>query len=172
MAISGYLSSGAILRKSFHQGVSDRAMQLVLPMLFWCALIWISKAAVMSSANSLTSGMLDFFREFIGTYWFIWAAFASFVLIKLLTTFNGSSVWIIGASAIAIAFAPVPWSITPLVRYAYPFFCLGFLFAQPIGWQQLASGATRLFLWCYFLWLSSCAFLLGERRRTSTTISF
>lgn len=156
MAISGYLSSGAILRKSFRQGVSDRAVQLVLPMLFWCALIWISKAAVMSSANSLTSGMLDFFREFIGTYWFIWAAFASFVLIKLLTTFNGSSVWIIGASAIAIAFAPVPWSIAPLVRYTYPFFCLGFLFAQPIGWQ---AASIRRHKAIFVVLLSMAAFM-------------
>ncbi|MER9864150.1 nodulation factor fucose acetyltransferase NolL [Mesorhizobium sp. M0185] len=155
MAISGYLSSGAILRKSFPQGVIDRARQLVLPM-FWCALIWLSKAALMSSTTSLSGGMLDFLREFIGTYWFIWAAFASFVLIKLLTTFNGSSVWIIGASAIAIAFAPVPWSITPLVRYTYPFFCLGFLFAQPIGWQ---AASIRRHKAIFVVLLSMAAFM-------------
>ncbi|GLS32292.1 hypothetical protein GCM10007937_40020 [Mesorhizobium albiziae] len=42
---------------------------------------------------------------------------------------------IIGASAIVVAFVPITLSIAPLVRYTYPFFCLGFLFAQSIAWQ-------------------------------------
>ncbi|NRP75980.1 hypothetical protein ILFOPFJJ_06904 [Ensifer psoraleae] len=146
MAISGYFSSGAILRRSFTQGVSNRAMQLLLPMLFWCALIWMLKAAVSFPATSLTGGMLDFSRELIGTYWFIWAAFASFLLVKLLTAFNRLSSWIISASAIAVAFAPITWSITPLVRYTYPFYCLGFLFAQPIGWQTSGIGRYKSIL--------------------------
>ncbi|MET2831094.1 nodulation factor fucose acetyltransferase NolL [Mesorhizobium shangrilense] len=161
MAISGYLSSGAILRKSFTRGVSDRAMQLLLPMLVWCALIWISKSAVVSQTGGLAGGMLDFSKEFIGTYWFMWAAFASFLLIKLLTTFNHLSMWIIGASAIAVAFLPLTSSIMPLVRYTYPFFCFGFLFAQSTAWltsiilrpktllMALLSMATFL---CFLAW--------------------
>lgn len=136
MAISGYLSSGAILRKSFTQGVGERAMQLLLPMLFWCTLIWTLKSAVIFPTKSLTDTLLDLSTEVIGTYWFIWAAFISFILIRVLTTFNRLSMWIISASAIAVAFAPITLSITPLLKYTYPFYCLGFLFAQPIGWQN------------------------------------
>ncbi|TIL79370.1 MAG: acyltransferase family protein [Mesorhizobium sp.] len=136
MAISGYLSSGAIWRKPFIQGVGNRATQLLLPMLFWCALIWTLKSAVMVPAKSLTGGLSDLSTEVIGTYWFIWAAFISFVLVKFFTTFNRLSMWIISASAIAVAFAPITSSIIPSLRYTYPFYCLGFFFAQSKGWQE------------------------------------
>jgi fucose 4-O-acetylase-like acetyltransferase len=137
MAISGYVSSGAILRKPFIQGVGNRATQLLLPMLFWCALIWTLKSAMIPPTTSLTDGLLDFSKELIGTYWFIWAAFISFILIRLFTISNRVSMWIISASAIAVACAPITLSIAPSLRYTYPFYCLGFLLAQPIGWQKI-----------------------------------
>ncbi|XIA67596.1 nodulation factor fucose acetyltransferase NolL [Bradyrhizobium sp. TZ2] len=136
MAISGYLSSKALLRKSFTRGVSERAMQLLLPMLFWCALVEIAKLAVLSPVTSVTGGLSDFSRELIGTYWFIWAAFTSFLFIKLLAVFNRLSIWIVCASAIAVAFVPVTVSIAPLVRFTYPFFCLGFLLSQANEWPM------------------------------------
>ncbi|TGQ19050.1 nodulation factor fucose acetyltransferase NolL [Mesorhizobium sp. M00.F.Ca.ET.217.01.1.1] len=136
IAISGYLSAGAILRKPFIQGVGNRATQLLLPMLFWCALIWTLKCTVMVPAQSLTDGFLGLLNEVIGTYWFIWAAFISFILVKLFTTFNRLSIWIISASAIAVAIVPITSSIIPSLRYTYPFYCLGFFFAQSSGWKE------------------------------------
>ncbi|MCA1370296.1 acyltransferase family protein [Bradyrhizobium sp. BRP14] len=133
MGISGYLSSGAVLRRSFIHSASDRARQLLLPMLFWCGLIWAVKFFFVSHPSSFTANLLDFWKELIGTYWFIWAAFFSSLLVRLLASFNRFSIWIIGASAIVVASVPVTVSIIPLVRYTYPFFCLGFLFAQGIA---------------------------------------
>ncbi|PBC04200.1 nodulation factor fucose acetyltransferase NolL [Mesorhizobium sp. WSM3860] len=156
MAISGYLSSGAILRKPFIQAVSDRATQLLLPMLFWCALIWTLKSTVMVPPKSLTDGFLGLLTEVIGTYWFIWAAFISFILVKFFTTFNRLSMWIIGASAIAIAIAPITSSIIPSIRYTYPFYCLGFFFAQSKGWQESIIWANK----SIFLFLLSIAALI------------
>ncbi|PBB52338.1 MULTISPECIES: nodulation factor fucose acetyltransferase NolL [Mesorhizobium] len=136
MAISGYVSSGAILRKTFIQGVRNRAVQLLLPMFLWCAFIFALKSAMIYPTKSLTGVLLDISKEVIGTYWFIWAAFISFVLVRFFATFNRLSMWIISASAIGVALAPITLSITPSLRYTYPFYCLGFLFAQPIGWQK------------------------------------
>ncbi|PBB39741.1 nodulation factor fucose acetyltransferase NolL [Mesorhizobium sp. WSM3868] len=153
MAISGYLSSAAILRKPFIQGVRNRATQLLLPMLFWCALIWTLKSTVMVPTKSLTGGLLDLLNEVIGTYWFIWAAFTSFVLVKFFTTFNRLSMWIISASAIAVAIAPITSSIIPSLRYTYPFYCLGFFFAQSKGWQESISWTHK----SIFLFLLSIA---------------
>ncbi|ANN60718.1 acyltransferase family protein [Mesorhizobium loti] len=160
MAISGYLSSGAIFRKSFNQGIGDRATQLLLPMLFWCVLIWALKSAVSFPTESFTKGLLDLSTEVVGTYWFIWAAFISFFLIRLLTTFSRLSIWIIGLSAIVVALAPVTFSITPLLRYTYPFYCLGFLCAQSAGWQNsiiwrnksISLGLLSISAFICFLW--------------------
>ncbi|MBB6414014.1 nodulation factor fucose acetyltransferase NolL [Mesorhizobium sangaii] len=140
MAVSGYLSSGAILRKSFGQAVGDRAMQLLLPMVVWCALICALKSTFVSPPRSLSDELWDFSREFTGTYWFIWAAFASFLLIKFLITFSRLSMWIISASAVVVAFLPITLSIVPLARYTYAFFCLGFLFSSR---PQLTSVIVR-----------------------------
>ncbi|WP_404928059.1 nodulation factor fucose acetyltransferase NolL [Mesorhizobium sp. ORM16] len=133
MAISGYVSSAAVFRKPFTQGVRDRAVQLLLPMFVWCAFIFAIKSATIYPTKSQTGVLLDLSKEVIGTYWFIWAAFISFVLVRVFATSKWLPMWIISASAIGIAFAPITLSITPLVRYTYPFYCLGVLFAQPIG---------------------------------------
>lgn len=130
MAISGYLSAGAVLRKSLVRGVRDRGAQLILPGLFWCALIVATKLTVLSRSSGIAAGLLDFVREFTGTYWFLWAAFFSFLLVKLLAMFKGPHLWIIGASAIVFALVPITTSIAPLVRYTYPFFCLGVIAAS------------------------------------------
>ncbi|AMY03382.1 nodulation factor fucose acetyltransferase NolL [Mesorhizobium ciceri] len=136
MAISGYVSSGAIFQKPFTQGVRDRAVQLLLPMFVWCAFIFALKSATIYPTKSQTDVLLDLSKEVIGTYWFIWAAFISFVLVRVFATSKRLPMWIISASAIGVAFAPITLSITPLVRYTYPFYCLGVLFAQPIGWHK------------------------------------
>ncbi|WP_404294583.1 nodulation factor fucose acetyltransferase NolL (plasmid) [Microvirga sp. RSM25] len=130
MAISGYLCSGTLLRKSFTRSITDRAKQLLLPMLFWCTFIETAKLAVFSPVSSATAGLIDLSKEFIGTYWFLWATFVSFLVIKVLTMCNRLSNWIICMSAIGVACMPVTFSIAPLIRYTYLFFCLGFLLAQ------------------------------------------
>ncbi|MGY8666982.1 nodulation factor fucose acetyltransferase NolL, partial [Bradyrhizobium sp. UFLA05-109] len=138
MAISGYLSSGALLRKPFARSVKDRAVQLLLPMLFWCAFTEAAKLAAFSPAPGVASGVLDFSREFAGTYWFIWATFVSFFVVGLLIVANLGSTWMISMSAVLIALAPVTFSIAPLIRYTYPFFFLGFLLARSSDWRTSA----------------------------------
>ncbi|MGY4509397.1 nodulation factor fucose acetyltransferase NolL [Bradyrhizobium sp. USDA 3650] len=129
MAISGYLSSRSLLQKSFTQAAIARATQLLLPMLFWWALMETAKSAALWRATSLTTGLLEFVDDLAGTYWFIWATFVSYLLIKILTRLSHRSL-VISGSAILIALVPLTFSISPLIRFTYPFFCLGFLFAQ------------------------------------------
>ncbi|KWV58112.1 nodulation protein NolL [Bradyrhizobium macuxiense] len=129
MAISGYLSSRALLRKSFARSVNERAIQLLLPTLFWYALLETAKVAVFLPSSSIVD--VDVLNDLVGSYWFIWATFASFLVVKVLVTiFRRSSMWIVCMSAIAVAVLPVTFSIVPLIRYTYPFFCLGFLLSQ------------------------------------------
>lgn len=129
MAISGYLSSRSLLQKSFTQAASDRAKQLLLPMLFWWTFMETAKLAALWRAPSLTSGLLEFVDDFAGTYWFIWATFISYLLLKISTRLNHQS-WVISGLAILVALAPLTFSISPLIRFTYPFFCFGFLLAQ------------------------------------------
>ncbi|WP_247388733.1 MULTISPECIES: nodulation factor fucose acetyltransferase NolL [unclassified Bradyrhizobium] len=129
MAISGYLSSRSLLQKSFTRAASDRAKQLLLPMLFWWTFMETAKLAALWRAPSLTSGLLEFVDDFAGTYWFIWATFVSYLLLKISTRLNHQW-WVISGLAILVALAPLTFSISPLIRFTYPFFCFGFLLAQ------------------------------------------
>ncbi|OAF13147.1 nodulation factor fucose acetyltransferase NolL [Bradyrhizobium neotropicale] len=160
MAISGYLSSRALLRKSLIRSINERAIQLLLPTLFWCAFMETAKVAAFSPSNSITYA--DILKDFIGSYWFIWAAFASFLVIKvLLTICRRRSMWIIGMSAIAVAILPVTFSILPLIRYTFPFFCLGFLLFQSTEWRArvlprnkspLIFSLAALAFACFLVW--------------------
>ncbi|MGY4362725.1 fucose 4-O-acetylase-like acetyltransferase [Bradyrhizobium sp. i1.7.7] len=129
MAISGYLSARSLLQKPFTRAASDRAKQLLLPMLFWWAIMETAKLAALWRATNLTSGLLEFVDDLAGTYWFIWATFISYLLIKISTMLTRRS-WVIIGSAILVALAPLTFSISPLIRFTYPFFCFGFLLAQ------------------------------------------
>ncbi|MET4071954.1 fucose 4-O-acetylase-like acetyltransferase [Bradyrhizobium sp. S3.2.6] len=129
MAISGYLSARSLLQKPFTRAASDRAKQLLLPMLFWWVIMETAKLAALGRATSLTSGLLEFVDDLAGTYWFIWATFISYLLIKISTRLTRRS-WVITGSAILVALAPLTFSISPLIRFTYPFFCFGFLLAQ------------------------------------------
>ncbi|MCP3392158.1 acyltransferase family protein [Bradyrhizobium sp. CCGB12] len=171
MAISGYLSSGALLRKSLARSVSDRAMQLLLPTLFWCTFMEIIKLAALKlagalSLNSVSGGVSDFAADLIGSYWFVWAAFASFLAIRLLLAVCGRlSMWIICISVIVVAIVPITFSIVPLLRYTYPFFCLGFVFAQASKWRTRINSRYKPLL-IFLLAAITCACYLSWRKET------
>lgn len=143
MAISGYLSCRALLRKSLMQAVGDRAMQLLVPMLFWCALLETAKLAVLPRAPDASGNILQLLNDVAGTYWFIWAALVCFLFVKILSIFNRWSPWILFLSVILVALAPLTFSIFPLIKYTYPFFCLGFSFAQSRDWWTSITGAYK-----------------------------
>ncbi|ANL06575.1 acyltransferase 3 family protein (plasmid) [Rhizobium phaseoli] len=134
MAISGYLSRSGLLGKSFRQAIGDRALQLLVPTLFWFTLLEAVKLLMFPRPPDAPGNLLQFMHDFVGTYWFIWAAFASFLLVKLISIFNSGSARSLLVSSILVAVAPVTFSIFPLIKYTYPFFCMGFSFAQSRDW--------------------------------------
>lgn len=139
MGVSGYLSASAIVRKSFTRSVWDRSVQLLLPMLIWCAVMEGVKLAVFSAPTNLSSAALDFIKEFVRTYWFIWATFISFVLVKFISLSGRCSFLLTLISILVLILAPVTSSIAPLVRYTYPFFCIGYFLASSEKWKALLS---------------------------------
>ncbi|OKO71091.1 nodulation protein NolL [Bradyrhizobium sp. NAS80.1] len=164
MAISGYLSSRSLLQKSFTRAAKDRAKQLLLPMLFWWAFMETAKLAAFWRATSLTRGLLEFADDLAGTYWFIWATFVSYVLVKSLTRLNHQW-WVISGSAILVALAPLTFSILPLIRFTYPFFCLGFLLAQSRErWISTLQGHKPLLI--LFLSIVTCVSILAWSKDT------
>ncbi|MBT1516983.1 acyltransferase family protein [Bradyrhizobium sp. SRL28] len=165
MAISGYLSWRALLRKSFTRAIGDRAMQLLLPMLFWYALLETAKLAVFSSSASEPGSVLQCLNDSAGTYWFIWAAFVSFLLVKILSIFNRRSPWILFVSVILVALAPVTFSISPLIRYTFPFFCLGVSFAQSREWWTSITRSHKPLL-ITFLSIAALVCFLAWRKDT------
>ncbi|OCK54157.1 nodulation protein NolL [Bradyrhizobium sp. LMTR 3] len=146
MAISGYLSWGALLRRPFTRAIGDRAMQLFLPMLFWYFLLKTAKLAVLSSSASEPGSVLQCLKDSAGTYWFIWAAFVSFLLVKILLIFNHRSPWILFVSVILVVLAPLTFSISPLIKYTFPFFCLGVSFAQSREWWTSITRSHKPFI--------------------------
>ncbi|UQR61372.1 acyltransferase family protein [Bradyrhizobium sp. C-145] len=146
MATSGYLSCRAVLGKSFTQAIGDRAMQLLLPMLFWYSLLEAVKLTVFPRPAGVPDYVLQFLNDFAGTYWFVWAAFICFILAKTISIFSHSSPWALFVSVIVVVLAPLTFSIFPLIKYTYPFFCLGFSFAQSRERWTSIMRSHRLFL--------------------------
>ncbi|MCA1510308.1 acyltransferase family protein [Bradyrhizobium sp. NBAIM01] len=146
MAISGYLSCRALLRKSFTQAIRDRAMQLLVPMLFWCSLLESLKFAVFPRSAGAQDHVLQFLNDFAGTFWFVWAAFICFILAKTVSIFDQWLSWALFVSVILVVLAPLTFSIFPLIKYMYPFFCLGFSFAQSTEQWASIMRSHRAFL--------------------------
>ncbi|MGY4408001.1 fucose 4-O-acetylase-like acetyltransferase [Bradyrhizobium sp. USDA 3315] len=165
MAISGYLACRALLRKSLAQAVGDRAMRLLLPMLFWCALLETAKLAVLPRAPDASGDILPVLNDVAGTYWFIWAAFVHFLLVKILSIFDHCSPWILFVSVVLVAFAPLTFSIFPLIKYTYPFFCLGFSFAQSKGRWTSITPSYKLIL-VVSLWIAALVCFLAWQKDT------
>ncbi|WP_198034817.1 nodulation factor fucose acetyltransferase NolL [Bradyrhizobium sp. WSM1417] len=164
MAISGYLSCRSLLRKSFTRAASDRAKQLLLPMLFWWAFMEAAKFGALWRATSVTSEPLEFVDDLAGTYWFIWATFVSYLLVKILTNLKHGS-WVISGSAILVALAPVTFSISPLIKFTYPFFCLGFLLAQSRE-RMMSKVRSGKMLLIVFLSIVTCVGFLAWSKDT------
>lgn len=64
--------------KVVHASYRDRAMQLLVPMLFWCSLLESLKFIVFPRSTGAPDTALQFLNELVGTYWFVWAAFICF----------------------------------------------------------------------------------------------
>ncbi|MBB4423756.1 fucose 4-O-acetylase-like acetyltransferase [Bradyrhizobium sp. CIR48] len=160
MAISGYLSCRALTGKPFTKAICDRAMQLLLPMLFWCSLLETLKLTVFPRPAGAADNVLQFLNDFAGTYWFVWAAFICFLLAKTISIFNHSSSWVFLVSVILVVLAPLTFSIFPLIKYTYPFFCLGLAFAQSERWTSivrsqgpfLIMSASMVAMICFLIW--------------------
>ncbi|KRP84814.1 nodulation protein NolL [Bradyrhizobium pachyrhizi] len=165
MAISGYLSCRALLRKSLTQSVGDRATQLLLPMLFWYALLEIAKVAVLPGAPGATGEILLFLNDVAGAYWFIWAAFVCFLFVKILSIFDRCLPWILFVSVVLVVLAPLTFSIFPLIKYTYPFFCLGFSVAQSRDWWASITRSYRPF-WIVTLSIVALVCFLAWRKDT------
>ncbi|MBM7488043.1 fucose 4-O-acetylase-like acetyltransferase [Bradyrhizobium sp. USDA 3686] len=164
MAISGYLSFRSLVQKSFIGAVSDRAKQLLLPMLFWWALMETAKLAALWRATSPTSGLWELVDDLAGTYWFIWATLFSYLLLKIFTKLSHRS-WAVSGSAILVALAPLTFSISPLIRFTYPFFCLGFLLADSRERWTSTSRNHKLLL-IFFLSIVTCVSFLAWGKDT------
>ncbi|MGY3424238.1 fucose 4-O-acetylase-like acetyltransferase [Bradyrhizobium sp. F1.13.4] len=164
MAISGYLSARSLLQKPFTRAATDRAKQLLLPMLFWWAMMETAKLAALWRATSLTSGLWQFADDLAATYWFIWATFISYLLINISTRLTRRS-WVISGSAILVALAPLTFSISPLIRFTYPFFCFGFLLARSRGqWTSALRRHKPLLI--LFLSIVTCVCFLAWGKST------
>ncbi|MGY2843815.1 hypothetical protein ACVIHI_000326 [Bradyrhizobium sp. USDA 4524] len=94
----------------------------------------IAKVAVLPGAPDATGEILLFLNDVAGAYWFIWAAFVCFLLVKILSIFDRCSPLTLFVSVVLVVLAPLTFSIFHLIKYTYPFFCLGFSAAQSRDW--------------------------------------
>lgn len=120
MAISGYVSTPALVSTGPLALVRGKASSYLTPVLVWGAL-YLSLLALHGGVVLTKTVLL---REFLGRLWFLWALFGSLVLVAVARACG--RYW---AGAIVLLFAAllaVPdIAIAHLFKYTFPFFLLG-----------------------------------------------
>ena len=162
MAVSGYLSLRAITRTGLFHCASRRARQVIVPAICWALLYLIVKLAILIViAGTVTDGWHAFrlsLLNFKPTFWFLWAVFAATVVVSALRQFRLDRLEFFAVVGTVFLFAPEGACIY-LIKYTFPFFCLGYALAK--GDQIRLPAAQSPFLvaaifaacvGCYLLW--------------------
>ncbi len=156
MAISGFLSVGAIGRLSFGEVVVRRFRQLVVPVLAWAVLFRSGMFLLETRGGSLPDMELagKIAREAGHGLWFLWAAFFSMVLTAALKRF-GADGWAGSLGCFAGVLLLPDWEVLANFKYTFPFFLIGYHLAK----RGVVEPKARVWLvlvplvvLCFWLW--------------------
>jgi fucose 4-O-acetylase-like acetyltransferase len=162
MAVSGYVSFRAIAKTGLVPCAWRRARQVIVPAVCWPVVYLLVKLAIfLLNAGTVTEGWHAFrlfLVQFRPGYWFLWAVFVATVVVSALKTYRLDRLEYFALAAAAFLYAPEGACIY-LIKYTFPFFCLGYALAK--GDQIRLPAAPSPFLVtaivaagidCYLLW--------------------
>lgn len=138
MAISGFVVAPNLVRKPLLGAALKRGQQLLLPLLAWCIIWAVLSVALLPNSSFVGSFLASASRG----YWFIWAAFLSYVVGRLIMLLPASPYLLLPSASIAFVLLPIDQYILVMTRYTFPFFCLGYL----LGYSQWTPPKNILWL--------------------------
>ena len=167
MVISGYLSYRSIQKTTCYRAFFyKRFKQLILPVLSWSVCLQTCLSVVTLNAGGgefsfylLVRSILHFF---LNNFWFLWAIFFSYTLLllffKQVPKHAGKCLLL---SCFLLIFCPIDMGHLYLIRYIFPFFCLGYTLAEChiISIRRVyAFFPVALFaaICCYLYWDTQC----------------
>jgi fucose 4-O-acetylase-like acetyltransferase len=162
MAVSGYVSFRAIARTGLLDCAWRRARQVIVPAICWPLLYLLARFLIFTwNAGSMTGGGHAFrlyLVHFRPGLWFLWAVFVATVVVSALKQLRLDRLELFAAAGAAFLFAPEGACIY-LIKYTFPFFCLGYALAKgdqirlPAAPPPLLVAAiVAASAGCYLLW--------------------
>ncbi len=156
MAISGFLSVGAIGRLGFGEVVVRRFRQLMVPVFVWAVLFRSGMFLLETRGRSMPDADLagKIAWEVGHGLWFLWAAFFSMVLTAALKRF-GADGWAGSLACFAGVLLLPDWEVLANFKYTFPFFLIGYHLARR-GVEEPKAAVwlvlVPLVVSCFLLW--------------------
>ena len=160
MFLSGLVSRKFIENEGFVSGCIKKIKQLILPMLFWCSLIFALKWSMgMITVDSPISLIKRLYVSCESGYWFIWSLFWCSIYTKIVVQLLGYKNWlwlIIGC----LFFFLFPHNDKIAVfhldetKFMLPFYISGY-FLSTQNWHNIAD-KIGCFVMCLILYFLCC----------------
>jgi fucose 4-O-acetylase-like acetyltransferase len=165
MAVSGFVSFYSIQNNTLLKTIAKRSRQLIIPIICWAV---ISKSvsyfvtSIYLKTSTGTESILTFsklvFFEILGSFWFLWAVFASTVIVAILKRFNADRILFLALMSILVLLFP-NFNNIYLLKYTFPFFCAGYWLSKnsdvylsmKIDTKRICLGLL-FSLVCFLLW--------------------
>lgn len=162
MAVSGYVSFRAIAKTSLLHCAGRRFRQVIVPAVCWPLLYLLARLSIFILNSGSVAGGWHAFHHFLAHFkpgfWFLWAVFAATVVVSALKKFRLDRLEFFAVAAVVFLFAPEGACIY-LIKYTFPFFCLGYALARgdqirlpatlpPLGTAVILAASAG----CYLLW--------------------
>jgi len=126
MAFSGYF---AALQAISAGDVLQRVRSLVYPMIPWVTLTAVLRAV---AGGDLSSIPMSAWSGFTGTYWFLWCAFLSLIVLWAAQALGRHGPSLYAAVMAVLLLGPEIW-LLPMLAFVLPFFVAGHALRSHIG---------------------------------------
>ncbi|MGX9715179.1 acyltransferase family protein [Janthinobacterium lividum] len=157
IAISGYVSRNSVLRTPPLEFIKSKIFSLLVPIAIWEILFRVALTLVFKKKID-QDFPLSLLLSILQSLWFLWALFASLVLVTIANVFGRYSFWVSLILFFFSLFIP-DWGILPLIKYTCPFFLAGYYLAAGSYVEKLMPYKNVIFpvsgvlaLICFFLW--------------------
>jgi fucose 4-O-acetylase-like acetyltransferase len=186
MAVTGYLSYRATQNRTLGEVIWRRFQQLIIPAICWvtldcCFSFFIERTLTLGSGAHVFSPLAsskdiiyricsalahvfsplasskDILYRICSSFWFLWAAFGSVVIVSCLRRVKLDRIGVFAIATIVALLLP-NWGNILLFKYAFPYYCIGYAIAKkdPIRITSLNLTSVVVVLGfgvaCYMCW--------------------
>jgi fucose 4-O-acetylase-like acetyltransferase len=135
MGVSGFLSYSSIQKNNFWVIFLKRFQQIIIPIIVWACVFRLAILVVHCIQNPnashiyfpvLSGNILD---EITSSFWFLWALFASTIVVSALKSWNLDRALQLFVVVIASLALPEVGNLY-LFKYTFPYFCIGYCLSR------------------------------------------